>query len=59
MFIGLETPLKVGNTVMLTLRFEKAGEVVVHVPIMKAAGMKMNMPQGSHDMKQMDKKLSQ
>ena len=51
------------GTVMLKLRFEKAGEIMVHAPIKKGSSMKMKMPQGNqkqgHDMKQMKKKQSQ
>jgi copper(I)-binding protein len=33
MLIGLKAPLKAGDMVPLTLRFEKAGEVAVSVPV--------------------------
>jgi periplasmic copper chaperone A len=59
MFMGLKTPLKVGGTVMLKLRFEKAGEVMVHAPIKKGPDMKMKMPNHSHDMNKMKKKPAQ
>lgn len=39
MLMGLKQPLKEGETIPLTLRFEKAGEVAVTVPV-KAAGMR-------------------
>jgi copper(I)-binding protein len=41
MFIGLKAPFKAGDMVMLTLKFEKGGEMMVHLLIMKAppAGM--------------------
>lgn len=45
MFMGLKEQLKPGAMVMLTLTFEKAGEVMVHMPIKKAAGM----PAMDHD----------
>jgi copper(I)-binding protein len=37
MFIGLKAPLKQGETVALTLRFEKAGEIALQLPV-QAAG---------------------
>ena len=37
MLIGLKTPLKVGNSFPMTLRFEKAGEVKVNVRVLPAA----------------------
>ncbi|MEN9416974.1 MAG: hypothetical protein RI988_594, partial [Pseudomonadota bacterium] len=33
MLIGIQKPLKVGDSFPLTLRFEKAGEVQVEVPV--------------------------
>ncbi|WP_029012923.1 copper chaperone PCu(A)C [Niveispirillum irakense] len=39
MLIGLKQQLKEGDTVPLTLRFEKAGDVVVAVPV-KGAGVR-------------------
>ncbi len=33
MLIGLDSPLKAGDTLPLTLNFEKAGQVVVNLPI--------------------------
>ena len=33
MFIGLKAPLKAGDTVPVTLKFEKAGEVMVQVSV--------------------------
>jgi copper(I)-binding protein len=55
MFIGLKAPLKAGDMVMLTLKFEKGGEMMVHMPIMKAppAG---NSGMGHDHTKQGDKK---
>lgn len=37
MLMGLKAPLKSGDTVPVTLRFEKAGEVTVAVPVKAAA----------------------
>ena len=45
MFIGLKTGFKEGDMVMVNLRFEKAGEVLLHMPIKKDG----TMPKG--DMK--------
>ena len=39
MFIGLKAPLGEGTTFPLTLRFEKAGEMTVQVPVKKAGAM--------------------
>ena len=39
MFIGLKTPFKEGDTVMVKLRFEKAGEILLHMPIKKGGAM--------------------
>ena len=39
MFIGLKTPFKEGDTVMVKLRFEKAGEKLLHMPIKKGGAM--------------------
>jgi len=36
MLIGLKTPLKVGNSFPMTLRFEKAGSVSVNVRVLPA-----------------------
>ncbi len=44
MFIGIHKPLKVGDTIPLTLRFEKAGEVKVDMKVMtQPAGAAMPM----------------
>jgi copper(I)-binding protein len=32
MFMGMKAPLKVGDMVALTLRFETAGDIVVEIP---------------------------
>jgi copper(I)-binding protein len=37
MLIGLKTPLKVGETLPLTLKFQKAGTLVVQVPVRATA----------------------
>jgi copper(I)-binding protein len=37
MFIGLVNPLKTGDTLQLTLKFQKAGDVVVAVPVQEDA----------------------
>jgi copper(I)-binding protein len=37
MFIDLVKPLEVGTTISLTLVFEKAGEVVIDVPVLDEA----------------------
>ncbi len=37
MFMGLKAPLKAGSTVPLTLKFEKAGELSVTVPVAQQA----------------------
>ncbi|KIM00073.1 Copper metallochaperone bacterial Cox17-like protein [Paramagnetospirillum magnetotacticum MS-1] len=39
MFIGLNAPVKEGSTVALTLTFEKAGKVVVQVPVQSPGAM--------------------
>lgn len=39
MFMGLKAPLKAGNKVPLTLRFEKAGELTVQVEVRGATAM--------------------
>jgi hypothetical protein len=39
MLIGLKAPLKEGETVPLTLSFEKAGELAVSVPVVGPAAM--------------------
>ena len=33
MFMGLEAPLEQGSTIDVTLTFEKAGEIVVEIPV--------------------------
>lgn len=38
MLIGLTKPLKVGDSVSLTLRFEQAGEIRVDAPVREAQG---------------------
>jgi copper(I)-binding protein len=37
MFMGLQSPLKTGSTVSVTLTFAKAGDVVVDVPVLEEA----------------------
>lgn len=39
MFIGLNAPVKEGSAVQLTLKFEKAGAVVVQVPVQAPGAM--------------------
>ena len=39
MFIGLKTAFKEGDMVMLKLSFEKAGEILLHMPIKKGGAM--------------------
>jgi copper(I)-binding protein len=48
MFIGLKAPLKPGQKVALTLRFEKAGVVKVAMPVRAIADMGKAMS-GGHD----------
>ncbi len=38
MFMGLKAPLKEGSMVMVKLTFEKAGDVMVHMPVLKGMG---------------------
>ena len=38
MLIGLKAPLKAGDKVPMTLRFEKAGEVKVEFPVGRLGG---------------------
>ena len=39
MFIGLKTAFKEGDMVMVKLKFEKAGEILLHMPIKKGRAM--------------------
>lgn len=48
MFIGLKAPFKPGQTVKLTLRFEKAGAVNVSLPVKPVGAMSGGMDMG-HD----------
>jgi periplasmic copper chaperone A len=51
MFMGLNAPLKQGDTVPVTLVFEKAGEVVVEIPVdleRKPATGEMKMDHSGH-----------
>jgi len=51
MLVGLASPLKTGETLPLTLKFEKAGEKTIAVPVgsMGAAGPMPSMPgMGAH-----------
>lgn len=48
MLIGVKSPLKEGNTFALTLVFEKAGTVVVDIPVKRSA------PRGHSDHKHHD-----
>lgn len=48
MFIGVKAPLKPGQTVSLTLRFEKAGMVKVAMPVRAIADIGQTMG-GGHD----------
>ena len=51
MLIGLKKPLKAGETIALTLDFEKAGKVSITVPI-RAMAAEHDMPGMEHmDMK--------
>jgi hypothetical protein len=38
MLIGLKEPLKEGQTVEITLKFEKSGEIKVQAPVKKGMG---------------------
>lgn len=46
MLIDLQRPLRAGETIPLTLRFETAGEVTVQVPVQPAGAAGPGMPQG-------------
>jgi copper(I)-binding protein len=46
MLMGLKAPLKVGDTITVTLTFEKAGKVEVTVPVQKSAGSMGGMDHG-------------
>ncbi|MBO33592.1 MAG: hypothetical protein CMM74_11550 [Rhodospirillaceae bacterium] len=49
MMMGLKAPLKLGGTIQVTLEFEKAGKILVKVPVLKVgASGKSKM---KHDMK--------
>lgn len=59
MFIGLTKPINEGDKVMLTLTFEKAGEVKLELPVVQRGmdsgpmhrdGMNSGMQQGMHNM---------
>lgn len=50
MFIGLNGPLKEGQSVHLTLTLEKAGDVMIEMPVMPL-GFKGFMSHGKMDMK--------
>ncbi len=56
MLMGLKAPLKEGGTFPLTLRFEKAGEIMLTVTVLKAGDMGPGDPQqrhqGSHEHRQ-------
>jgi periplasmic copper chaperone A len=52
MLIGLKKPLKAGETIPLTLDFEKAGKVSLTVPIRAMGAEHDDMPGMGH----MDKK---
>jgi copper(I)-binding protein len=47
MLMGLKAPLKAGDTFPMTLRFEKAGEVVVKVKVESPEPAKAQ-PQSEH-----------
>jgi hypothetical protein len=49
MFMGIKAPLQVGDIVTLTLKFEKAGDVVVQIPFGVAPATD-SMPMGSMPM---------
>jgi periplasmic copper chaperone A len=52
MLIGLNKPLKVGEKFPLTLVFEKAGKIVIEVPVQSIGAMHSDMPgMGHRDMK--------
>lgn len=53
MFIGLNGPLKEGQTVHLTLTLEKTGDVMIEMPVMPL-GFKGFMSHGKTDMKHGD-----
>lgn len=42
MFMGVKEPLKDGDTITVTLQFEKAGKVQVQMPVKMLQAMKMN-----------------
>jgi len=46
MLIDLTRPLRAGETIPLTLRFEKAGEVTIDVPVQPAGAGGPGMPHG-------------
>jgi len=48
MLIGLKKPLKAGNSFPLTLKFEKAGEVAVTVPVEAMGATDAPMPGMNH-----------
>lgn len=50
MFMGLDQPLKEGESFPLTLRFENAGEITVDVAIDKPGAMGPHHGNGHHDM---------
>ena len=56
MMLGLKAPLKEGASIMVKLTFEKAGDVMVHMPIMKGSGKAMKGMKHGHDM---NKKMGQ
>lgn len=47
MFMGLHAPLKEGDTVPVTLTFEKAGKIAVDMPV-QGMGAMAPMPQAAH-----------
>jgi periplasmic copper chaperone A len=52
MLIGLKQPLKAGETIPLTLDFEKAGKVSITVPVRATGAGHDDMPGMGHmDMK--------
>jgi len=51
MLIGLKEPLKVGQTVALTLTFEKAGKVAVSAPVQPIGATSGSGEMGTMDMK--------
>ena len=43
MMMGVKAPLVDGSSIMVKLTFEKAGDVMVHMPVKKAGGAMKKM----------------